>query len=278
MLDTAKEWHLSWCDAACKTEIYYLDGDTLEGGKSYKVLNGFHYISRSFWLREDISSRKVWISLEINRKRQEFLLYDFSLGLGDTIRMRNPISPFPQDGGLFVVDSIVATLQLDGLAHRFFYFSPSLANSSTQKPVWMEGMGSLSLINAPGGTPNLFKQGQVSCFYSLQQQIYEDLDTSEICQLRYLSLAKARSAPSIQLRNNLIPRNTALSLLGLGLGTYSYRIMDYSGHILSKGSFSVSETGETKIPLRLLSLGYYHIWLESSSIENGNVSLSFYCR
>ncbi len=77
MLDERAEWHLTWCDQSCKTEVYYTDGDTIDNGQLYKVLNGFHYISRAFWLREDIASQRVWLSLIIDTKRQEFLLYDF---------------------------------------------------------------------------------------------------------------------------------------------------------------------------------------------------------
>lgn len=198
MLNEKAEWHLTWCDVGCKTEIYYTDGDTLDSGYRYKVLNGFHYISRSFWLREEVSSQQVWLSLVIDRKRQEFLLYDFSLQVGDSIAMYNPISPFPQEGGIYYVDSIVPKLLLDGLQHRVFYFSPSATVLNPQSPVWVEGLGSLSLINAPGGTPTWIRHGQVSCYFKESGQVYEDLDTTSACNLRYLNLnSESVSAKSL---------------------------------------------------------------------------------
>ena len=39
-------------------------------------------------------------------ERREVLLYDFSLELGDTITLTNPISPFSTNPGDFSVDSI----------------------------------------------------------------------------------------------------------------------------------------------------------------------------
>ena len=51
LLDNTNEWHVTNCYFGCLTDVYFTDGDTLVEGNNYKVLDGFHYISRSFLLR-----------------------------------------------------------------------------------------------------------------------------------------------------------------------------------------------------------------------------------
>lgn len=253
MLDERAEWHLTWCDVGCKTEIYYTDGDTLDAALRYKVLNGFHYISRGFWLREDVSSRQVWLSLIIDRKRQEFLLYDFSLQVGDSMNLYNPISPFPQEGGVYYLDSIVPRMLLDGQLHRFFYFSPSGSVSVPQSPVWVEGLGSLSLINAPGGTPTWIRHGQVSCYFKESGPVYEDLDTISSCTLRYLS-EETISAPKSSLVYDRERREIRFE--GRPNQLYTLFLVDAQGRLYER-SASAGADGLLRFELGLLPAGVY---------------------
>ncbi|MGJ8661742.1 MAG: hypothetical protein ACSHXL_06875, partial [Bacteroidota bacterium] len=95
MLDHKSEWQITTCTTNCYTDIYYTDGDTTDNGYNYTVLNGYHYISRTFWIRENIAEQKVYMSyIDPVRGREEVLLYDYSLNVGDTMEMKNPVSPF----------------------------------------------------------------------------------------------------------------------------------------------------------------------------------------
>ncbi|WP_310991959.1 T9SS type A sorting domain-containing protein [Aequorivita marina] len=182
VLDELNEWHVTSCYFGCHTDVYFTDGDTLVNGKSYKILDGYHYISRTFLLREDIASKKVYLNLIDPRYNEEYLLYDFTLNEGDVFNMQNPISPFPEDGGPFLLDSIVAKPLVDGANYRHFYFSPTPGNtSSTNNAVWVEGVGSLSLINAPGGKPNINAAGHLSCFFKNTEVFYANLDSIDDC-------------------------------------------------------------------------------------------------
>ena len=58
MLAQFKEWHLTNCFSGCGTDIYYTDADTVVNGLTYAILDGFHYISRTFLLREDVGEKK----------------------------------------------------------------------------------------------------------------------------------------------------------------------------------------------------------------------------
>ncbi len=183
LLDDLNEWHLTYCYTGCYTDIYYTDGDTLVDGLEYKILDGFHYISRGFLLREDLPERKVYLNLLYNGTSTEYLLYDFSLAVGDSIDMKNPITPFPEDAGYYTLDSIVPRPLVDGNEYRHFYFTPSESNTvSFNKATWIEGAGSLSLITAPSGNEDINGVGQLSCFFKNEELYYSNLDSIDACE------------------------------------------------------------------------------------------------
>ena len=180
MLDHDSEWHLTVCNNGCITDIYFTDGDTLYNNYNYKILNGYHYISKTFWLREDVISERVYLSFIQNSNRKEVLLYDFNLQKGDSININNPISPFVSNPGLYLVDSTINKQLNDGLYYDHFYLSP-LSSQINESAVWIEGIGSLSLINAPGGTPDVNGSGKLSCYFNDGNLIYSQLDSISAC-------------------------------------------------------------------------------------------------
>src|SRR5690554_316733 len=182
MLDNLDEWHFTTCYFGCHTDVYFTDGDTLVDGNQYKILDGYHYISRTFLLREDVQEKKVYLNLVSPNGNHEYLLYNFSLNVGDSIQMRNPITPFPEDGGYFKLDSIVGKPLVNGSIYDFFYFSPSPSNTtSTWNAVWVEGVGSLSMVTAPGGHPDFFGVGELSCFFKENELFYTNFEVVEEC-------------------------------------------------------------------------------------------------
>jgi Secretion system C-terminal sorting domain len=189
MLDKLNEWKLTTCNSGCLTDTYFTDGDTLVAGTSFKILDGYHYISRSFLLREDIAEKKVYIKIFLPNREENYLLYDFSLVEGDTFDMYNPITPFPTEGGTFVLDSIISRPLANSELYRHFYFSPAPGNtSSTQNAVWIEGVGSLSMVTAPGGYPNINEVGHLSCAFKNTERIYENLDSITSCEAAILRI------------------------------------------------------------------------------------------
>lgn len=199
LLDNLNEWHLSTCDSGCLTDVYFTDGDTLVDGKLYKILDGYHYISRTFLLREDIEEKKVYLNLKTRTYNQEYVLYDFSLEVGDSIRMQNPITPFPEDGGYFTLDSIVEKPLVNTSLYDFFYFSPSSSNTvSSWNAVWIEGVGSLSMITAPGGNPDFYGAGQISCVFKENELFYTHLEIVDEC-VSALSIPNTKSMGEVVL-------------------------------------------------------------------------------
>lgn len=192
ILDNKNEWHFTNCNFGCITDVYYTDGDTLVDGKTYKILDGYHFISRSFLLREEVAEKKLYfLRIRAGGGLEEYLLYDFNLQVGDSIDMKNPITPFPQDGGYFKLDSIVPRPLIDGNNYDHFYFSPSQSNtSSTHNAVWIEGAGSLSLINAPGGKPDINGVGALSCMFKNRDLFYSNLDSISGCSPVYMDVKR----------------------------------------------------------------------------------------
>lgn len=178
LLDTQNEWHFTTCfQGDCLSDIYYTNGDTLVNGLNHKILDGYHYISRTFLLREDVPTKKVFLTKISPNRIDEYLLYDFSLEEGATFEMKNPISPFPTEAGEFVLDSIRQKPIFEGEFRKHFYFSPSESNQiSTNTAVWVEGVGSLSLINAPSGFPDQNGVGLLQCFFKDGVLFYADID------------------------------------------------------------------------------------------------------
>ena len=180
MLNAHSEWHLTSCNNGCITDVYYTDGDTNFNNYNYKILNGFHYISKTFWIRENIQEQKIYMSYQNpGFERREVLLYDFSLEVGDTIYLTNPISPFSFISGDFTVDSIEYIL-LNNIYHKKINLI-SLGNTINESPIWIEGIGSLSMINAPGGTPNVNGAGKLSCYFKNNTLIYFQMDSISSC-------------------------------------------------------------------------------------------------
>ncbi|MAL61146.1 MAG: hypothetical protein CMC14_13985 [Flavobacteriaceae bacterium] len=184
LLDTYNEWNVRFCyEGLCDTDIYYTNGDTLVDGMNFKVLDGYHYISRGFLLREDVNSKKVYLKAILPNGIYDYLLYDFSLEVGDSIDMKNPITPFPEDAGYFRVDSIIPRPLVDGNNYDHFYFSPAASNTvSTNNAIWVEGVGSLSIITAPSGDPDIDGVGRVACVFKNGESFYSDLDIIDECE------------------------------------------------------------------------------------------------
>lgn len=166
LLSNESHWYVSSCGAFCVTDHYYAKGDTTINGKIYTFLNKYHY-NKNMMLREDTAQRKIYFIAVGSSK--ETLLYDFSLTPGDSMEIENPISPLPPNAGWHTLDSIKLITLLDGV-HRAFYLSE---NNGSNTATWIEGIGSLALINTPSSERDLNGAGDLTCFYKDGVKVYE---------------------------------------------------------------------------------------------------------
>lgn len=187
LLENNNQWHFTSCNFGCLTDVYFTNGDTLVNNLNYKILDGYHFQSRTFLLRENTILKKVFLSKINTNSISEYLLYDFSLNEGNTFNMENPSSPFPLHGGEYVLDSIRMKPMVNNDMYKHFYFSPTASNLiSNYKVVWIEGIGSKSLINAPGGQADINNVGQLSCYFKNQNLVYSELDSISSCNFQSL--------------------------------------------------------------------------------------------
>ncbi len=188
LLDTNNQWNFTTCNFGCITDTYFTNGDTIANGLAYKILDGYHYQSRTFLLREDTSSKRVYFGKVNSDIINETLLYDFSLNEGAVISVNNPSTPFSQNGGQFVLDSIRMKPLVNNVNFKHFFLSPLPTNTISSYPiVWIEGIGSKSLINAPGGLVNIDGVGELICFFKNENLVYSKPEESENCLFLNLS-------------------------------------------------------------------------------------------
>lgn len=181
ILNNYSEWHVTTCYFGCLTDKYYTIGDTLINGLHYTFLDKYHY-NKNFVIREDTTTKKVYMRLLAEPNTiKEYLLYNFSLQVGDTMFITNPGSPFPKYAGNFLVDSIVLRPIINSTRKHFYLHSLDTVTSVTKNTIWIEGIGSLCLINTPGAPPQINGAGQLGCFFHNNIHEYENLDSISNC-------------------------------------------------------------------------------------------------
>lgn len=258
LLDTQNEWHFTSCYEGCITDIYYTNGDTLVNNKMHKILDGYHYISRTFLLHEDIEEKKVSLTKISPTRIDEYLLYDFGLEEGATFEMKNPITPFPEEGGLFVLDSIRNVEIWSGTTRKHFYFSPHETNQiSTQNAIWVEGVGSLSMINAPGGHPEINEVGLLNCFFKNAELFYSNLTPEvTVCEPTILSLSQNKQQEIIVYYPE---NNKSICYLKNTENVKKIELFDLNGRKLAV--FQNQFENEIRIDLQRFSNGMYYVKL-----------------
>lgn len=213
ILNNYSEWHVTNCYFGCLTDKYYNIGDTIINGLHYSFLDKYHY-NKNFVIREDTTTRKVYMRLLAEPSTtKEYLLYDFSLQVNDTMFVSNPGSPFPKYAGNFIVDSIKVRPLVNGNRKFFYLHSLDTTISVTKNTVWVEGIGSLCLINTPGAPPQINGAGQLSCYFHNGVNEYQNLDSISNCIAIYpLGLNEYSLAEKIHIYQNFESQTVFISL------------------------------------------------------------------
>jgi hypothetical protein len=260
MLAGTNEWHLTYCfEGDCSEDVYYTDGEMEVQGNIYKVLDGYHYISREFLLREELEEKQVYLATIFGGVFREYLLYDFSLVIGDEFEMTNPITPFPEDGGMFTLDDIQMVALADGNLYKHYYFSPSPGNTaSTWNAIWVEGVGSLSLPNAPGGDPSTTSAGRVSCAFRNGAIFYTDFELVEDCAPTVLAIADQKSEHEL-----IIITTQETITIKSHQAILNYKLFDTSGKVVA--SNNVNRVYETSMETASLRKGIYFMKIKGDT-------------
>lgn len=259
-LNQYAEWHVTNCNSGCATDKYYTIGDTLINSFHYKFLDLFHY-NKNFVIREDTIGRKIYMRLLADPvPAKEYLLYDFSLQVNDTISIQNPGSPYPKYAGPFILDSIKVK-SLVNKNHRFFYLhSLDTIASTTKTTIWVEGVGSLSLINTPGALPQINGVGQLSCYFYNGINEYSNLDSIANCVTIYpVGIAENIEATEYQIKQNNYTKK--IQITSLKDDILSVKIYAIDGKVI----FDKENIMENKIDidLRLITSGVLLLKIEN---------------
>lgn len=265
LLNSENHWYLTSCYFGCLQDYYYAVDDTIVNGLPHKILDGYHYISRTFLLREEVSQKKVFLTKISPNRIDEYLLYDFNLEEGDSFEMINPISPFVQNGGLYILDSIRSKLVFDTTSRKHFYFSPHPENtSSMESPVWVEGTGSLSMINAPGGTPDFLGAGRLQCHYKNDDVFYRFFFNDSICNVNFLNLPQTTTVKNTP---QIIRYSDGIKVLYKNqLKNETIQVLHSNGQLLKQLPFPKSDM--FYIPLLELPRGIYLLVFKSHDSPN----------
>lgn len=226
---------------------YTLSGDTIIASTNYKKL--FLYPTYIGALRE--ASKIVYFVPDTSST--EYILYDFNLGLGDTI-----ISPF---GGASCSNDTVIVEQVDSILASDGYHRQLHLSSFA---IWIEGIGSASYLLQPAeflcvsGNPGLqcmindslflYPSASSSCIVSVPKQINQLDDifvypnpTNSSVYIEHLNfktgVVKLYNLTGNEvLRANITSNTTQLDISRFPLGIYFYQITNqnksYSGKLI----------------------------------------------
>jgi len=171
-ITNSKEWLVKTCEFGnCLYDYYYFLADTTIGGNACKVLDGFHY-NKNFYLREDSFQRQVFILINDGSLfPQEYLLYDYGMKVGDSLYLRNPVSPVSAIEGYYYLDSIIPET-FEQITRRVFYLHGWDTQQNYHETKWIEGIGSTGLINTPGVMGDTIAMAELLCVSENVQKIY----------------------------------------------------------------------------------------------------------
>lgn len=237
----SKEWQVTSCFFGCITDAYNIVGDTNINGKDYTFLDRYHY-SKNFFLREDSTNRKVYLKLrDTVSYPSEYLLYDFSLQVGDTFHVYNPLSPYPNDGGNYVLDSIIKRVLISDSSRYFYLHAVDSTVSNATHSIWVEGVGSLSLINTPGAPPNINGIGQLSCFFSDYQLTLQNLDSITQCVPQ---IASIHTMEKVELNVETMIQGDRIRIFNKEDENLEINMIDYLGRTIAKLRLKPNQKGD----------------------------------
>ncbi|MFK8044639.1 MAG: T9SS type A sorting domain-containing protein, partial [Crocinitomicaceae bacterium] len=163
----------------------------------------------------------------------------------------------PDSAGYFIVDSIIPTVQIDGDTYNHFYLTAlDSAKSVTGRAEWIEGIGSLNLINTPGAYGDVNNWGALSCFFNNQTLHYSKLDSIAGCIQVYpnLSIDEGLTATeSVNIFPN--PASTVLHFDTFGQEIDGISVFDMFGRKLL--IVSIEDISENKIDISSLPQGSF---------------------
>ena len=219
--------------------------------KKYEVVDDsvytFSAVSDSFFLYDDTTTRQVFMLLN----NVEYLVYDFSKSVGDTIFNIYPI-PYvsPMNSSFLIVDSI-QTEMLYGTAHKVFYLSNGTPFHASK---WIEGIGSTEgLFNNIAHAMPIDPIWGLNCVHQNNNQLY-----GNSCNFKTVGL-NDNDFSAIHLVANPIVSNM-IEIANPSKKELHWSLLSYDGKMLKKGN-------ELPIPIPEFSSGIYLLKVYNDQIS-----------
>ena len=167
-----------WLD--CNTRQYNYQYDTTFCGQTYSKMN-FYDSNQTGYFRSD--SLKTYFRKSPNCSEKEYLIYDFSLSMGDTVFIGYFINPFNEDDTTeFILESI-DTVNYFGVDRQRFkmMYDPSNQGWFGRSMYWIEGIGSVIHPFYPFKClmDGCEESNQLLCYDSLSIQLFQSPITTD---------------------------------------------------------------------------------------------------
>lgn len=260
-LGNANWKYKSTSDVMVVTYYYYHSQDTAQytfmGNDYFKVTydtsatptNNFN----KFFLRNDTSAQQVF--LYDSMTNAEYVLYDFGVVAGDTVRnIYNQMGLTPDSAR---VDSVVSR-NLNGVSRKYIY-TTSLGNpwSWGYTKIWIEGIGSTYEFASPSGH-NPFNGYELICFNGNSQLLFGDTAS---CSSPSPNAIQAKQKSEFSLHPNPAFSNLFLTIdIAEKITVEVYNI---SGQLVE--TFKGMNAGYNQLDISGLPSGLYFLQVKTSS-------------
>jgi hypothetical protein len=213
------------------TETYSTKRDTVFNGRYYKEFGLSYFLNVFGYIREDSIAKKIYIRpTENHQDTNEYVMYDFSLEVNDSIELFNIDSWQLVSLGLYTVDSI-KLIYIDGIERKKFFLTgePYVYPGRNENPVWIEGIGSIGHFLYPGISVDEMNLGELSCFFKDNKHIYQSPKFNS-CDIFIIGINETKNKNSFEIYPN--PFNNNLTIKFNYANKTNIRIINNMGQIV----------------------------------------------
>lgn len=232
ILDPRNQWNETSNGAFSGTKITFkyafATDSVLKNNKWYKELK-LSNTDTDNWERKGNFFRKEGQQIYYLQDGEDYLLYDFSLTIGDTFHLP-AFRHSPIDRELIVTKVDSVTLQDNSERKRIYLSCDTSSGTDQDVVVWVEGIGGLSGFLTHYRACKKLNQNYLTCFHFDGTLLYQNPDVDK-CWI-YVSTKDPE-----ELGLNLFP-NPSSSIINIqGLEeAVDYKIYSITGHLLQSGT------------------------------------------
>jgi hypothetical protein len=252
VVDTTLEWSVLYgeyypVNTYERTEYFKIEGDSTINEINYKKVYNSRYPLYNWYfddcfIRED--TQRVYLLDEYN---QEKIIYDFSLDVGDTIRLQNMFNQ-ENDWIVYEIDSI----EIEGIFRKQIHLG---LDGYCCDDKWIEGIGSILGLTTSGNIVYDFAT-QLLCAKRDSQIIYSNPDY-DTCYIYYVYEFNGIRDVNTQTNKQLfkLSQNPVFNelLIYSDLEIYEYQLFDISGRLINSGQLHKNSI----IDINKLTKGFY---------------------